>query len=103
MDYSIWLPENVLPGFRQFTTELYWRLNRLCQNILDAFADGLGLSDAEKATLRTLHTGHNNHLRLLHYPPIPEEKVGSEMLGRCPAHTDFRYAKPRPAIATCKG
>ena len=90
MDYNIWLPEDVLPGFKKFTTELYWRLSKLCMTILEAFADGLDLSEAEKVVVRGLHSGHNNQLRLLHYPPISEDKVGNEMLGRCPAHTDFK-------------
>ncbi|CAF9912755.1 MAG: hypothetical protein GOMPHAMPRED_007761 [Gomphillus americanus] len=72
-DYNIWLLEEVLPGFRSFSIELYWELNKLCMLLLDAFCSGLGLTDMERASDHALHTGHNNQLRYLHYPPVSEK------------------------------
>ena len=36
-----------------------------------------------------LHSGHNNQLRLLHYPPIEAEKLAQKVVGRMPAHQDW--------------
>lgn len=35
------------------------------------------------------HTGHNNQLRLLHYPPIPAAQLESESSARMPPHSDW--------------
>jgi isopenicillin N synthase-like dioxygenase len=35
------------------------------------------------------HSGHNNQLRLLHYPPIPARELESESAARMPAHSDW--------------
>jgi isopenicillin N synthase-like dioxygenase len=35
------------------------------------------------------HSGHNNQLRLLHYPPIPASELESEAAARMPAHSDW--------------
>ncbi|TVY46716.1 2-oxoglutarate-Fe(II) type oxidoreductase [Lachnellula occidentalis] len=70
---NIWLPEHVLPGFRAFTTRFYWECARASHSILAAIGRGLGLSDAD--FLLKFHSGHNNQLRLLHYPPIPTAQL----------------------------
>lgn len=90
VQYNIWLPEDVLPGFRDFTTRFFWELNKTAQLILDALIEALGLPDAEADAVRALHTGHDNQLRLLHYPPITDAMVGDESVGRLGAHTDWR-------------
>ena len=61
--------------------------------ILDALLMGLGLTEAECDYVRGLHSGHNNQLRLAHYPPISSEKLNREVLGRLPAHRDWRCVK----------
>ncbi len=49
---------------------------------------GIGLSD-EDYFLRT-HSGHNNQLRLLHYPPIPAADIEEGgLMTRMPAHSDW--------------
>lgn len=83
----IWLPEDVLPGFRAFETDFYWRCNAVARKILAAMAEGLGLDDAN--FLLKFHSGHNNQLRLLHYPPIPANELESKKATRMPAHTDW--------------
>lgn len=84
---NIWLPEHVLPGFREFTTKFYWECWTVAQDILRALAIGLNLPD-EDYFLR-FHDGHNNQLRLLHYPPVPAAALESESSARMPAHTDW--------------
>lgn len=84
---NIWLPESVLPGFRAFTTEFYWECWGVAQEVLRLLAIGLDLPD-EKYLLR-FHDGHNNQLRLLHYPPVPAAALETEASARMPAHTDW--------------
>ena len=85
--YNIWLPESVLPGFRQFTTELFWRLNETATAILDLLIMSVRFNAHEAEYVKRLHSGHNNQLRLLHYPPIRRRMD----LSRLAAHTDWRY------------
>ncbi|KAI4194877.1 MAG: hypothetical protein LQ348_002542 [Seirophora lacunosa] len=90
VQYNIWLPEAVLPGFRTFSTKLYWELHRTSMRILDAMIMALNLSDSEGEYVRSLHSGHGNQLRFSHYPPVPIDKLNKEILSRLPAHTDWR-------------
>jgi isopenicillin N synthase-like dioxygenase len=90
VQYNIWLPEHTLPGFRHFSTRFFWELNKTAQLILDALIEALGLPDAEADAVRALHTGHDNQLRLLHYPPITDAMIDDKNLGRLGAHTDWR-------------
>lgn len=82
-----WLPEDVLPGFRAFTTAFYWECFETAKELLRAMAVGIGLEDAEY--LVRFHSGENNQLRLLHYPPVETEKLSSNALARMPAHSDW--------------
>ena len=82
-----WLPEDVLPGFKDFTTEFYWECERFTRVLLQALALGIGLDDDN--FLVKFHSGHENQLRLLHYPPLPAEKLEKEVMKRMPAHTDW--------------
>ncbi|KAI9728083.1 MAG: hypothetical protein M1834_007799 [Cirrosporium novae-zelandiae] len=84
---NVWLPEDVLPGFREFTTRFYWECFEAASSILKALALGLGLDD-ESFFLR-FHSGHNNQLRLLHYPPVPASSIESHEIARMPAHSDW--------------
>ncbi|CAD6585151.1 MAG: hypothetical protein ASARMPRED_002026 [Alectoria sarmentosa] len=86
---NIWLPEEVLPGFRSFMMTFYWKLDKAAHRILEAVSLALGLTEAEKGYLFELHSGHNNQLRLLHYPPIPTEKLRKQVVARMPAHCDW--------------
>jgi isopenicillin N synthase-like dioxygenase len=89
VQYNIWLPEETLPGFRDFTTRFFWELNKTAQLILDALIEALGLAEAEADAVRALHTGHDNQLRLLHYPSIADAMIADESVGRLGAHTDW--------------
>ena len=87
---NIWLPPEVLPGFRTFMTRFYWECNKVACTFLDAIALGIDLSKSEIEYVKKLHSGHNNQLRLLHYPPIPAEMLDTQVLARMPAHEDWR-------------
>lgn len=84
---NLWLPENVLPGFRDFMVDFYWECHKLAQEILRAIAVGLGIKDPD--SLLKPHSGLNNQLRLLHYPPIPASEIESGEAARMPAHSDW--------------
>lgn len=82
-----WLPEEVLPGFRKFMTGFYWSCYDTAKELLRAMAMGIGLDDPDY--LLKFHSGENNQLRLLHYPPVETEKLSSNALARMPAHSDW--------------
>lgn len=84
---NIWLPELVLPGFRSFTTEFYWACHAVAEEILRCIAVGLELDDPE--TLNRFHSGHNNQLRLLHYPEVAAEEMEAGKVTRIGAHSDW--------------
>jgi isopenicillin N synthase-like dioxygenase len=86
---NIWLPDEVLPGFRDTMLDFYWALAEGSKTILRAMADGLRLSDAEVDRLFEWHSAHNNQLRLLRYPPLSEGQVGGGKIARMSAHTDW--------------
>ncbi|CAI7644756.1 unnamed protein product [Penicillium manginii] len=82
-----WIPNEVLPGFRDFMSRFYWECFHAGGEILRALAIGLGLENEDY--LLEKHSGHNNQLRLLNYPPVPAEALETERAARCPAHTDW--------------
>ena len=86
---NIWVPEETLPGFRDFMTRFYWVLNKTARVILEGICQSLRLTAAEQEQIFQLHSGHNNQLRLLHYPPTPAEQLEALVLARMPAHTDL--------------
>jgi isopenicillin N synthase-like dioxygenase len=90
IDYNIWLPDDVLPGFRQLTTDCYWAFNKVAATISDALIMSLELTAEEEESVRTLFNKHKNQLRLLHYPPVGEEYLTDTARSRLGAHTDFR-------------
>ncbi|KAH8892197.1 Clavaminate synthase-like protein [Thozetella sp. PMI_491] len=84
---NVWLPEEVLPGFRSFMTGFYWQCFGTAKEVLRAMTLGIGLEDENY--LLKFHSGANNQLRLLHYPPVETEKLSSNALARMPAHSDW--------------
>ncbi|KAI9714153.1 MAG: hypothetical protein M1812_006481 [Candelaria pacifica] len=84
---NVWLPEDTLPGFRSFTTDLYWSLFATGREILKLISRGIGSTDEDY--LLRFHSGNGNQLRLLHYPPIPAGDVERKVATRMPAHTDW--------------
>ncbi|RYP72526.1 hypothetical protein DL771_004166 [Monosporascus sp. 5C6A] len=84
---NVWLPEEVLPGFRSFMTQFYWTCFETAKELLRALALGVGLEDEDY--FLNYHSGENNQLRLLHYPPVEAEKLSSNAVARMPAHSDW--------------
>lgn len=68
-------------------TGFYWECERFTRVLLKALALGIGLDDEEY--LVKFHSGHENQLRLLHYPPLPAATLEKELAKRMPAHTDW--------------
>jgi isopenicillin N synthase-like dioxygenase len=68
-------------------TGFYWECFKSARELLRAVAVGIGLEDEDY--LLRFHSGHNNQLRLLHYPPVETEKLSSNALARMPAHSDW--------------
>lgn len=54
---------------------------------MSAMALGIGLDDENY--FRPAHTGHNNQLRLLHYPPVPAQILETQKATRLDAHSDW--------------
>jgi isopenicillin N synthase-like dioxygenase len=84
---NVWLPEETLPGFKESMLEFYWRCNEVAQVVLRTLALGIGLEDV--AGLTGHHSGLNNQLRLLHYPPVAAAELESGRVTRMPAHSDW--------------
>lgn len=82
----------MLPGFREFTTKFYWRCFGVAKELLRAIALGIGLDD-EDFFLR-FHSGVNNQLRLLHYPPVEAERLkNNEVARELLAYLDFSFCR----------
>ena len=85
-----WPPEDILPGFREFTTKFYWELAKMSNNLTNMMLAGLGLEGAEAQAIRDIHKSDDyHHLRLLHYLPVPASKKWEEDEDRLGAHTDL--------------
>jgi isopenicillin N synthase-like dioxygenase len=67
--------------------DFYWECSNTSREILRAIGTGLKLHDPD--FLLKFHSGHNNQLRLLHYPPIPAAELENESSARMPAHSDW--------------
>ncbi|KAF2868456.1 putative leucoanthocyanidin dioxygenase [Massariosphaeria phaeospora] len=89
VQYNIWLPEDVFPEFRPFTTKFYWELHKAAMAILKVLIESLELTESEAGSVRALHGGHDNQLRLLHYPPIGANQLENQYASRLGAHTDW--------------
>ncbi|RYP44172.1 hypothetical protein DL768_009342 [Monosporascus sp. mg162] len=87
--HNLWIDEKALPGFRAYSVNLYWELERLSSAILDAMLLGLDVDEKETAYYRSVHTGHQNGLRYIHYPSMRESAIDRKSTTWCPTHTDF--------------
>lgn len=67
--------------------DFYWKCFGTARELLRALAIGVGL-DEEDYFLR-FHSGLNNQLRLLHYPPVETKMLTSNVMARMPAHSDW--------------
>lgn len=86
---NVWLPEETLPGFHDSTMKFYWECDKVARSILKAIALGIGLDEKDTEELLRFHSGYNNQLRLLHYPPVPAAELENGTVARMPAHSDW--------------
>ncbi|KAF4946631.1 hypothetical protein F66182_18580, partial [Fusarium sp. NRRL 66182] len=87
--HNLWIDEDALPGFRGFTTTFFWELEHLSSEILNALCLGLETDEETVKYLRSIHTGQQNGLRLIHYPAALESTIDRASTTWCPTHTDF--------------
>ncbi|KAI1935652.1 hypothetical protein LOZ66_005192 [Ophidiomyces ophidiicola] len=87
MQSNVWIPEEMLPGFRKFMTQFYCDCFQVAKNILRAITLGIGIDDQDY--LLKFYSGYNNQLRLLRYPPIPAYLLEHAKYARMPSHTDW--------------
>ncbi|KAI0037000.1 thymine dioxygenase [Vararia minispora EC-137] len=83
---NIWLPDGVLPGFKQACLDFYWTCDITKFRILGALALGLGL---DENYFESSHKVGDNQLRLLHYPSLPEQSLKNGEAARIGQHSDF--------------
>lgn len=88
-DGNIWIREDDLPGFREASIKLYWRLNKTAMAVLEALIMSLELNEKEQNNIRSFHTGHDNQLRLLHYPPVTQSQSNDLRQSRLGLHQDW--------------
>ncbi|KAI9654991.1 MAG: hypothetical protein M1821_005744 [Bathelium mastoideum] len=86
---NIWLPEHILPGFREFSMKFFWQLHECGRTILEALMMGLNLAEEERESLRKLHSGYSEQLRYAHYPSVSLDAINRKELNRLPEHTDY--------------
>jgi isopenicillin N synthase-like dioxygenase len=84
---NIWLPDEVLPGFRNFNLALFDSLHESAMQILRLLALGMGL---DERFFDAVHSGSApcNQMRLLHYPAVQRSALCGEETTRIAAHTD---------------
>ncbi|KAG5634849.1 hypothetical protein H0H81_000513 [Sphagnurus paluster] len=83
---NIWLPEGVLPGFKEACLDYFWKCSELQKDILSALALGF---DLPEDYFVKFHTKPDNQLRLLHYPSIPLCALETNEITRIDGHADF--------------
>ncbi|KZT12038.1 thymine dioxygenase [Laetiporus sulphureus 93-53] len=83
---NIWLPDGILPGFKEACLDFFWACYEVELTILRALAVGLHLPEDY---LVKYHATPDNQLRLLHYPSVPMDKLRNDKVARIGAHSDF--------------
>ncbi|KAF1843611.1 Clavaminate synthase-like protein [Cucurbitaria berberidis CBS 394.84] len=83
---NIWLPEDELPGFKEFMETYFTECAELIHRILDALSIALNVPEPG---LSSTHSHSLFQLRLLHYPAIDAEQLSQNKRSRINAHSDF--------------
>ncbi|KAF9890512.1 hypothetical protein FE257_005917 [Aspergillus nanangensis] len=83
---NIWIPEEVLPGFRAFFTGFFETCYQVEQQLLRLIALGM---DLDEDFFINYHQDRTNQCRLLHYPAVEEELLRQGKAERIAAHSDF--------------
>ncbi|KAH0541396.1 hypothetical protein FGG08_004160 [Glutinoglossum americanum] len=87
MQPNIWLPEEMLPGFRGFMESIFEDCASLIHTILHTLSLALNLPPS--VDLPSTHKNSLFQLRLLHYPSIPLRSLKLNEKTRISAHSDF--------------
>lgn len=83
---NIWVPEEALPGFRNFFARFFEACYGVELQLLKSIAVGMGL---DESFFLDYHKNKNNQCRLLHYPSVEEEQLRLGKVERIAAHSDF--------------
>ncbi|KIJ29085.1 hypothetical protein M422DRAFT_269608 [Sphaerobolus stellatus SS14] len=83
---NIWLPDGILPGFKETCLDFFWLLYEAELTIWGAMALGFKLPEDY---FKAHHTKPDNQLRLLYYPSVAAEDLAKETITRIGAHSDF--------------
>ncbi|CAK7204848.1 hypothetical protein SEUCBS139899_007610 [Sporothrix eucalyptigena] len=83
---NIWLPEEDLPGFRDFFVKFFEKGYEMELDLLRAIAIGMGL---DEKFFWAYHVNKDNQIRLLHYPAVEESLLRDGKVERIASHTDF--------------
>ncbi|MCJ1245559.1 hypothetical protein MMC30_002763 [Trapelia coarctata] len=84
---NTWLPEELLPGFREFMGEYFQDCTKLIHQLLDCLSLALNLPATD--SLAQYHRNSLFKLCLLHYPALSAPLLRSGIQTRIPAHSDF--------------
>lgn len=93
MDDSLWLPEDVLPGFRAQSQGFMRRCQSLSEKLMVCFARGLGFGD-EQCFVRAhdaSQPGCQTVLRALHYFAVDPAAAAQEGYYRAGEHADWDF------------
>ncbi|KAG6834886.1 hypothetical protein H0H93_006656 [Arthromyces matolae] len=82
---NVWLPDHVLPGFKEACLNFYWKMYDLEKSILRALAIGFNLP--EDALIK-VHAGPHSVLHLVHYPSVSMKALQANEVSRIDAHSD---------------
>lgn len=83
---NIWIPDEVLPGFRAFFLKFFDACHTIEVLMLRTIAIGMGLKED---FFLNYHTEKTNQCRLLHYPAVEAELLRLGKAERVAAHSDF--------------
>ena len=86
---NIWLPEQILPGFRTCAMKLFTEMNKLSMAVLECLLIGSGFDRQEADAIKKMHSGRDNHIRLSHYPSVSAKHLKPEELDRMHSHRDW--------------
>ena len=83
-----WLPEEKLPGFRDFFENFFHECHNLLLRVLDSLTLAMNLED-HGINLAKTHSGAMSQLRLQHYPALPVKWLEEGSHTRVSAHADY--------------
>lgn len=89
---GLWLPEDVLPGFKEQTLRFMWNIQRLSEKLMVCFARGLGFSDDHFVKAHDVSRPNSQTvLRALHYFALDPSVPTPEGYYRAGAHADWDF------------